>query len=148
MKIVFLSDTHGSLSELKNVALREYDADAYFHLGDVLATPSEILPFVAVKGNCDPSYFAYPPSRTLVLPSGKRLYMRHHPLGEEEAVGLREGGYSYFLHGHTHRREDRLLAPGLRSLCPGSPSFPRDEIASYLVLFAFETGEAFEFKTV
>lgn len=148
MKILFISDTHGSLSELKALLYKEYDADLYLHLGDVLGPSEEIAPFVAVRGNCDSSLYHYPFERELTLPSGKKMLLRHHPLScSKEAEELKERGYSYFLHGHTHKREDLLLPNGLRSLCPGSLSYPRDgEYCSYLVFKADPEGENWEFK--
>ncbi len=88
MKIVFLGDNHGELSLLKRVALIEYDADVFFHLGDSELSPKEIEPFVGVLGNCDHPSSLYPLERTFSLPSARRLLMRHRPIMEEEALEL------------------------------------------------------------
>lgn len=34
LKIVVISDTHGDKGIIQKIALQEYDADYYFHLGD------------------------------------------------------------------------------------------------------------------
>ena len=148
MKIVFVSDTHGELSLLRKVLLKEFDASVYFHLGDSECTHEEIAPFVAVKGNCDSSLFHYPLSRTFTLPSSKKLFLQHHPLNQEECRELAMVGYTYFVHGHTHKRQEAEVGT-LKILCPGSLDFPRDgNYGSYLVLLADEEGEKFLFKNI
>ncbi len=148
MKIVFVSDTHGDLSLIKQVALKEYNADVFLHLGDVEAYPEEISPFVAIKGNCDSSLYHYPLERDITLPSGKTLLMRHIPLMREDTVEIVRKGFSYFVHGHTHRREDEIRE-GVHFLCPGSLSKPRDGFyGSYLTMECDERGEKITFKTI
>ena len=148
MKLVFISDTHGDLSLIKQVALREYDADVFLHLGDVEAYPEEISPFVAIKGNCDSSLYHYPLERCISLPSGKTMFLRHIPLTEQEAEEIAKKGFSYFIHGHTHRREDEIRG-GIHHLCPGSLSKPRDGFyGSYLIMECDERGEKITFKTI
>lgn len=148
MKIVFVSDTHGEISLLRKVVLKEFDASIYFHLGDSECSSEEIAPFVAVKGNCDSSFFHYPLSRTFTLPSSKKLFLEHHPLSQEECQKLIEEGYSYFIHGHTHKREEKEVGP-LKIFCPGSLDYPRDgNYGSYLVFLADEKREQFFFKSI
>lgn len=148
MKIVFLGDNHGELSLLKKVALLEYDADVFFHLGDSELLPKEIEPFVGVLGNCDHPSSLYPLERAFSLPSGRRLLMRHRPIMQEEALELSKQGYRYFFHGHTHKRERKEIG-GLLSFSPGSISFPRDEhYGSYIVLIGDKEGEKILFKNV
>lgn len=147
MKIVLVSDTHGENSLLKEIALREYDATIFLHLGDVLDYMEAIVPFAAVKGNCDSSLFHYPPSRELTLPPGKKAFFQHHPYSEADIEERKEEGFSYLFHGHTHRREERTQN-GVTILCPGSLCFPRDgEYGSYLVFECDEMGEGWSFKT-
>lgn len=51
MKIVLISDTHGSFYELKKVAMIEYGADLYLHAGDVGPfNLQDVAPFALVKG--------------------------------------------------------------------------------------------------
>lgn len=149
MKIVFVSDTHGELSLLKEVALKEYDASVYFHLGDSECEANEIAPFCSVKGNCDSSLFHYPLSRTFVLPSGKKIFLRHHPFSSvEDYRNLEKEGFSYFIHGHTHKRREEQIG-NLKVYCPGSLDYPRDgNYGSYLVLEANEEGETFQFRSI
>lgn len=149
MKIVFVSDTHGNLSLLHEVALKEYDASVFFHLGDSECESEEINPFCSVKGNCDSSLFHYPLARTFILPSGKKIFLRHHPYRSlKEYQSLEKDGFSYFIHGHTHKRREEQI-DSLIVYCPGSLDYPRDgHYGSYLVLEANENEEAFQFRSI
>lgn len=148
MKIVIVSDTHGENALLKKVALEEYDASLFLHLGDALDYSEAIAPFVAVKGNCDSTLFHYPPSRELLLPSGKKAFFRHYPYSGTDVEELRKEGFSFLFHGHTHKREESVLKVAT-ILCPGSLSFPRDgQYGSYLVLECDESKEKWIFKNI
>lgn len=148
MKIVIVSDTHGENALLKKVALKEYDATLFLHLGDALDYSEAIAPFVAVKGNCDSTLFHFPPSRELTLPSGKKVLFRHYPYLGTDVDELLKEGFSFLFHGHTHKREERV-EKGVTILCPGSLSFPRDgQYGSYLVFECDEYKEKWTFKNI
>lgn len=134
MKIVIISDTHGDNDAIKNVYLREYDADCFLHAGDSEAPAEDIAPFSGVKGNCDISSYQYPNSRLIKTPYGL-LKIQHYPLFDDSCYkSLKEENVKIFIHGHTHKKEDREV-DGVKILCPGSLSFSRDDIVgSYLVL--------------
>ncbi len=138
MKIVVISDTHGDLSALRRVAMIENDADLYLHAGDVEASPGDIAPFAAVKGNCDGGYNEYPFRYEIMTPFGK-LHMEHYPIyGSAMMRSLKDDGVRIFIHGHTHEMEEDIKE-GIRVYCPGSLVFPHDsDTGTYLVLDAKE----------
>lgn len=142
MRYVIASDIHGDVSSLHDLLVRESRADAFLLLGDVCLAKEEINPFVSVLGNCDLAFRDdYPLRRDIVFPSGHKALLTHHPLPLSSMGELYSRGYRYVFHGHTHEREDREVA-GVRIICPGSLSFPRDgELGSYIVVNADEKGE-------
>lgn len=145
MRIVIISDTHGDSSSIREVLLKEQNADIYLHAGDVCLYPSEINPFAAVRGNCDFIHKEYPASRIIETPLGK-LMIRHHPfLHRSDFKELKEKGIKFFVHGHTHEKEE-FECDGVISLCPGSTTFPRDDEPSYLVLEIDQKGYKVIFK--
>jgi Predicted phosphoesterase len=102
MKIVVISDTHGDLSALRRVALIEYDADLFLHAGDVEASPLDISPFAAVKGNCDGMFPEYPFRYETITPFGK-LHMEHYPLySSAMEQALKQDGVKIFIHALRH----------------------------------------------
>lgn len=148
MKIVIVSDTHGSLYELQKVLIKENDADCYLHAGDIGDyQEGEIGPFRVVRGNCDHD-FTLPSFFQMDTPAGP-LYMRHRPLmDEDEADEFYIEGYRIFVHGHTHIKEDRKIG-NILSICPGSLVYPRDgNIGSYVVLYIDGDAIRTEFKTI
>ena len=134
MKIVVISDTHGSFYELKKVAMIENGADLYLHAGDVESFSNEDMsPFAAVKGNCDFYSPSFPLERKINTPYGP-LLIKHHPIIlENDLETLYKEGIKIFIHGHTHIKENRQYKDML-ILCPGSLCRPRDDYASYMVL--------------
>jgi len=148
MKIVVISDTHGDLSALRRVALIEYDADLFLHAGDVEASPLDISPFAAVKGNCDGMFPEYPFRYETITPFGK-LHMEHYPFySSAMEQALKQDGVKIFIHGHTHEREEELH-DGLWVFCPGSLTFPHDnDKGTYLVLNVDEKTVRSTFKEI
>lgn len=142
MRYVIASDIHGDASSLHDLLIRESRADAFLLLGDTCLPKEEINPFVSVLGNCDLAFRGdYPLRREIVFPSGHKALLAHHPLPLSSMGELASRGYQYFFHGHTHEREEREVA-GVKILCPGSLSFPRDgALGSYIVAKADEKGE-------
>ncbi len=134
MKIVIISDTHGSFSELKRVKMIENGADMYLHAGDVEAFSNEdISPFAPVKGNCDYYASSFPFERKINTPYGL-LLIRHHPIiYENDLEEIYKEGVRIFIHGHTHVKENRKYKD-MHIICPGSLAKPRDDYASYVVL--------------
>ena len=133
MKILVVSDSHGDLTSLHEVLLKEKGIDCYLHAGDVGLSPEEIAPFKAVKGNCDYPFKGLPPELKVKTPYGL-LLMRHYPLFDEsQADYLYQNGFRIFIHGHTHYKEEKVVRR-LHVYCPGSLSYPRDDGPSYLIL--------------
>lgn len=154
MKILFLSDIHGSLPALETV-LAYYDAHGYellVLLGDVLnygprnglcegLDPQAIAALlnertrhiVAVRGNCDSEVdqmllqFPIQSTYALVVDNGIRFFVTHgHVFNEKH---LPEGpACDVFVYGHTHLPLLRACDPstGLKAvLNTGSPTFPK-----------------------
>lgn len=146
MKIVIVGDTHGDLSRMENVYLREQDADAFLHAGDVEAPSSSIAPFCAVRGNCDGFYQEYPFSRDIHTPFGI-LRIEHRPIvSSAMLMSMKIDGVRIFVHGHTHVREERE-DNGIFIFSPGSLVYPRDnDRGTYLVLEICEDGLTAAFK--
>ena len=135
MKILIVADSHGDTYGIREAYLRHYQAEVFLHAGDVCDYPANIHPFLACRGNCDGMFRNdYAKEVKIDTPYGK-LLMRHHPFREEEIDALKNEGYRILVHGHTHVREDKEIR-GVRILCPGSISYPRDGMRGYLLLEA------------
>lgn len=148
MKIVVVSDNHGDEKVLKRVYNANLDADLYLHCGDSQMLPSEIYPFISVKGNND---FAldYPKELYFDTPYGK-LYMCHGNFLYGITPQLVEmKNCKIFLFGHIHRRRYQKFKDTY-VVCPGSTSLPRgNEEPSYLVIEFDEFNEPnFSFRNL
>ncbi len=149
MKIVLVSDTHGSFYELKKVAMIENGADLYLHAGDIGPFNSQdITPFAPVKGNCD--YYSsslLPFERRISTPYGI-LLMRHHPLiSKGDIENIYKEGVRIFIHGHTHIKEV-VEYKDMFIICPGSLCRPRDDFASYAILDVADKDVKITFKKI
>ncbi len=146
MRIVVISDTHGDDEVVRKVFLREQKADVFLHAGDVCSMPIEVTPFICVRGNCDMFYPQYPSHFSMDTEYGK-LYIQHYPRSRSELSDLKKDGVTIFVHGHTHVKEIKDYE-GVKVLCPGSASRPRDDYASYMVIKTSENEVEVEFKQV
>ena len=158
MKYLIVSDIHGSLPALKKV-LSFYNAekcDMMFILGDILnygprnGIPEGLDPIgisqclnaiatevVAVRGNCDSEVdqmlldFPLQSDYMLVVDNGKRIFLTHGHVYNEEA--LPKVKIDYLFCGHTHlwkleQREDMVVCN------TGSITFPKNgKEASFVV---------------
>lgn len=112
MKILILSDSHGSVSNMER-AVESVRPDAIYHLGDCWRDAEKLrrafpdIPLEQVPGNCD--YQPLEPAEKLLFPGGKRVFLCH---GHTRRVktSLMEAGFlaeeqqlDVFLFGHTHR---------------------------------------------
>lgn len=137
MKIIVISDTHGSYRALETVFLRVPDADWYIHLGDgerdldqfILSHNEYTERVIHVAGNCDtgslsPAYFVLP------LP-GHKLFATHgHHYGVKgglsSLINIAKGhDCDIVLYGHTHIRYNRS-EDGVHIMNPGSAGAPHD----------------------
>ncbi len=135
MKILVLSDTHGTLFEAKRAIDKNPDIDVILHLGDYIKDAKKLASlypdkkFEYIPGNCDFIISESAAEKTLEY-EGKRILMTHghrHSvktspeklcnLAEEKQIDL-------LLFGHTHVAEI-IQKPGYILLNPGSISLPR-----------------------
>lgn len=167
MKLVFLSDIHGSAKWCAE-ALRvvdELSPDKLVLLGDVLyhgprnPLPDEYAPaevaamlnpladrIVAVRGNCDSEVdqmmldFPCMADYVLIQDGERQLYCTHgHLWSPDNLPPLAEG--SAFLYGHFHVKRNEMK-DGIRLFNPGSVGLPKDGTHSVGV---YDNGE-FSFR--
>lgn len=153
MRIIVLSDTHGSYSRLHTVVMNNHNADAFIHLGDgeeEYLTLLENFPRIAskfhyVKGNCDWGSSA-PAFKVIDIAPGHRIFAAH---GDRYAVKYdmgtllttaKEYGCDIALYGHTHVRHCAYI-DGIHVMNPGSAARPRDgQLPSYGFIDITPTG--------
>ena len=133
MKIVVASDNHGDHEVLNRIINANKDADLFLHLGDSQMMPSEVMPFISVKGNNDLGR-DYPLELYFNTPYGK-LYMCHgnFMFGITPQL-VEQKKCKIFLYGHVHRKRLQKFND-VYVVCPGSTSLPRgDDGPSYLII--------------
>ena len=152
MRILIISDTHGSHRNLDEVLEREKDIDMLLHLGDVENDDDYIeavtdCPVHIVAGNND--YFSYLPREKEIQIGKYKVFMTH---GHNYYVSMnterlrqaaRQRGADIVMYGHTHRpkvdaSEDVIVVN------PGILSYPRQEgrRATYIIMEINRAGEA------
>ena len=164
MKVLVLSDTHGSLEVTSKVFELVGKVDLVFHLGDVLYhgprnpiprgyDPMGLAEFlrekrvIYVRGNCDADVDLMvlglqeiPRMAMEYFENLKVLLLHGDQLEEMDVVSFaKEHGCQVVLFGHTHvptveKREGVLL------LNPGSPSLPKSQHPGTCGLIDTETG--------
>lgn len=129
MKILVLSDSHGTMSNME-WALELEKPDCAMHLGDCardarrLAERYPQIPVYAVPGNCDGPMPGEPLLRVEVL-GGVRIFLTHgHAYGVKRgllalSLAAREAQADVALFGHTHLAFCRTV-DGLWLLNPGA----------------------------
>ena len=159
MKIMCVSDIHGSLSAARSV-IATFLSDGYDRillLGDILYhgprndLPSDYAPkevmalfngykdrILAVRGNCDTEVdqmvLEFPIMADYIyITSGETvIFATHGHLYSPEKLPPFLGEGSVFISGHTHLVYDHVK-DGIRFMNPGSPSIPKDDNApSYI----------------
>jgi uncharacterized protein len=160
MKILFISDIHGSVFWLKK-ALKRFDlehAEQLILLGDLLYHgPRNPLPelydtkevaallnrykqkIVAVRGNCDAEVdqlmleFPIMADYTMVLYEGRRIFITHGHLYDFDHLPNISAG-DIFAQGHTHIPAAEKRG-GIFLVNPGSIALPKnDHPHSYAIL--------------
>ena len=149
MKYLIVSDIHGSLPALEEVLAfyREQQCDLLCILGDILnygprnGLPEGLDPkgiaerlnamageIVAIRGNCDSDVdqmlldFPILSDYTLVVDNGKRLFLTHGHIYNEEKRP--KAVTDCFFYGHTHLWKLERQADGM--VCnTGSVTFPK-----------------------
>lgn len=153
MKILIVSDTHGSTGPLRYVLEQEKDIDMMIHAGDVgkdcdyLKTTMN-FPVYIVEGNND--YFMGLPGEIVVPIGSHRVFVTHghgyyvsaHTIRLKEAARSRQA--DIVVYGHTHR-PDIDTSENVIAINPGSLSYPRQEgwQGTYIIM---EINEADEVK--
>ncbi|NTW99257.1 MAG: metallophosphoesterase [Geobacteraceae bacterium] len=130
MKVLVISDTHGSANRAFKIHSRAEPVDAIIHLGDG-AGDADLLrealdvPVINVAGNCDPGSNA--PRERVWVCEGKRFLLTHGDAYQVKSGLVRllqraEGiGADAVLFGHTHQRLLEYHA-GLLLVNPGTLS--------------------------
>lgn len=151
MKVLVISDTHGSHRSVDMVLEKEGRVDQLLHLGDVERGEDAIrysveCPAHFVRGNND--FFSDLPRDKEIFLEGWHLFLCHGhayyvSVGEEHLKREARGrGADIVLYGHTHKpvihKEENLLI-----LNPGSLTHPRQKghRPSYIVLMLEEGKE-------
>lgn len=151
MRALIISDTHGDARALEHILQHVGAIDTLIHAGDVLAGESDgsrrivkilnaIPQLFMVHGNCDSVRQAAELGLNLQLETNifsfnNRLVLLHHGhryrlVEMMEKARTIEG--TVIITGHTHVKE-LFEQDGLVVVNPGSPSRPRDGVASYAI---------------
>ena len=134
MRIVIISDTHGSLENLRTVLAEAGPFDYLIHCGDVEGQEEEIRQMARcrctfVRGNND--YASDLPDFDCVTLGELRLLVTHgHRAGIAYSVAkarqaAREAGCRAVLYGHTHLPLIDTSVPDTVVINPGSLTYPR-----------------------
>lgn len=131
MRILVVSDTHGSDSDLRRALLAQPKAEVVVHLGDgeaELERAKHSFPekmFLQVRGNCDWGS-ALPAAGEYTVDGVKIFYTHGHLYGVKSGLysavcAARERGAQVLLFGHTHNALTDY-DEGLYLMNPGSLS--------------------------
>lgn len=140
MRILVISDSHGSTLAIDKAISAQPLAKHIFFLGDKLSDiedfdilyPDRI--FHTVSGNCD--FYSQTPSHDMTEVAGKRIFFTHgHEYGVKSGTSHllsygRALGSDIILYGHTHIA-DTEYANGIYSVNPGSIGNSRGGKNSY-----------------
>lgn len=132
MKIIVVSDTHGSYRSFKRIMELNRNADIVVHCGDArdeidaikLDFPDKM--YYCVRGNCDfgslyPAVEEFTSEGVRFMVTHGHLYNVKYGLGELERAA-RERGADVALFGHTHIAHDELVN-GVRLFNPGAVGY-------------------------
>lgn len=150
MKLVFISDIHGSITyaEKAKEIFEKEEGTYLIILGDILYHgPRNPLPegynpkavveifnelankIVAVRGNCDADVdqmllnFPMMSDYSMILHEGVRIFLTHgHIYNEENLPKLQPG--DVIIHGHTHLLGEKSVE-GIKIINPGSITLPK-----------------------
>lgn len=153
MRIIVIADTHGSFRRMKEIFMKNEDADVFVFLGDGdselerirLSYPDKTI--LSVKGNCD--YMSNVPLDGEYEVGGVKLFYTHgHTWGVKYSLDrifykAKEIGAKIALFGHTHVRFYEYI-DGVHILNPGSAALPRDgKGPSYAFIDITDKGDIF-----
>lgn len=156
MKMMIISDIHGSYNDLKEVLdiFQEEHVDQLLILGDILYhgprndlpegyNPKKVIPLlnqykdkiIAVRGNCDAEVdqmvleFPMRADYTQLYIDGHRFFVTHGHLWNEENLPLLNPG-DIFMYGHFHKPVN-LCHNGIYMFNPSSISLPKAGVKSF-----------------
>lgn len=129
MRLLVVSDSHGSVRNLREVLWRQealpvsQRAEVLLHLGDGACDPERAelpdgMTVLAVRGNCDGALAAELPVERTFSFAGFRILMAHgHTLGVKSGLVsavayAREEEADLLLFGHTHEPVARTVEAG------------------------------------
>lgn len=152
MRILIVSDTHGSVRNFDEVITREKNIDMMLHLGDVEGDDNymeEVLncPVHIIGGNND--FFSQLPTEIEIRIGKYKVFMTHghgyHVSMDTRRLkqAARARGADIVMYGHTHR-PDIDLEDGVMVINPGSLSYPRQSgrKATYIIMEIGDSGNA------
>lgn len=170
MKVVILSDTHGSTQAVERVFAEQPDAALYLHAGDVLRDADYLATLVGAELNAgeddetmSPRVIGVPgntdwpdgnqPLARVVCAAGHRILLAHgHSFGVQYttkffADAAAESNCDIAVYGHTHVVD---VSPGtpITVLNPGSAARPRDAYEPSYMVVELEKGQSPEVKVV
>ena len=129
MKIIVVSDSHGSSASLKKIMKMHQNADVVVHCGDSRGEMEEIkmlypdITYYEVAGNCDWGS-TLPLTVTFELDGFKYMATHGHTYSVKFGLGqlcyaAEEAGVDCVFFGHTHYACDEVYE-GIRLINPGS----------------------------
>ena len=133
MRILVISDSHGSLRNIEKVIEAQPDAKHIIFLGDGekdIEEASYIYDdriYHIVKGNCD--FLSDRKSSDIVTIGGTKIYFTHgHYMGDVGKLveTAKANGAKIALSGHTHIAYTNYI-DGVHVMNPGSITVPRDQ---------------------
>lgn len=150
MRIAVVSDTHGSARGIELAVSSAGEADAWFHLGDVLSDSSAIARLTgkqvySVKGNCD---YGKESTELVVTLDGVRFLLTHgHALGVKQDLmrlyyRAEELRCTVALYGHTHIPSINAWR-GILAVNPGSPNLPRGSASASIAMLKVEDAQVY-----
>ena len=149
MRILVMSDCHGSKRAVETVLFRHSDINTVFYLGDGIEDFFAVAEFFkgknyyAVSGNCDWNSL-YPSLGEAVLEGVRIIYTHGHRYGVkygneklyEAAVNTKA---QLVLYGHTHKAE-AVYSDGIYFVNPGALHGARAGHEGYAVIDITEKG--------
>ncbi len=132
MKIIVVSDSHGSAFALRQIMQLNRNADIVVHCGDSQGEMEDIKllypdkQYIMVKGNCDLGSML-PITEEFTVEGVKFFACHGHTYNVKWGLmnlysAAREKGANVALYGHTHIAHDELV-DGIRLFNPGSAGY-------------------------
>lgn len=158
MKILVISDSHGSLRNVETIVERHPEIDMVIHCGDIVGQDDELkeicrCPMTVVKGNCD--FYSANKDYEIVEADNHAIFVTHgHRYGvdwgtdELKTIAL-YNECDIALYGHTHVPDTVVDEEnGIWIFNPGSVSRPRqlNGLPCFLILDTSEDEIKWQFS--